>query len=119
MAVQNIQLAGLYRHAKVVEMEGGVLETTLPERVEFDETDDVMVHVVADGERLTDLCVVYYFSEFGDACVDIWEVLAQFQPIPILDPFVPLEPGREILLPSPGFVRSIAFGDSLASMPEV
>jgi len=116
---EDIEALGLYRHGAIIQQTDGSLVTTLPERVEFQERSDTLIHVVAEGERLTDLAVLYYKEVFGDAAVDMWEVIAQFQPTPIIDGTIALPVDAEILIPSEDFIRDEAFGSSLSEVPEV
>lgn len=65
----------------------------------YRELPDTIPHVVRSGETLHSLAGRYYAGHprpWG-----LWWVIAHFQPDPIHDPTVRLEPGRTLFIPSP------------------
>lgn len=55
-------------------------------------------HIVRQGDTLFTLAGAY-FSKMPRGC-GLWWVIADFQPTPIHDPTVELEPGRVLIIPS-------------------
>ena len=49
----------------------------------------------------------------------IVEIVAQFQPLPIIDPSVPLPPHFELHLPSVEFIETVAYSDTYVGLPEM
>jgi hypothetical protein len=78
--------------------ERGQLFLTEREPYRFREHTDTRVHIVAQGDTLFDLAG-RYFASLPRAC-GFWWVLADFQPDPIVDPTLELEPGRRFFVPS-------------------
>jgi hypothetical protein len=60
---------------------------------------DNLQHVVRQGESLETIANRYY-QGFTDNPSRLWWVLADFQPEPIIDPTLELEPGSIIVVPS-------------------
>lgn len=60
--------------------------------------DDNVEHVVRQGDTLFTLAGKF-FSPLPRAC-GLWWVIADFQPSPIHDPTVDLDPGRVLIIPS-------------------
>lgn len=71
----------------------------------YQDREDNISHVVIDGDTLQSLAQYYYWYLDRDAG-DLWWVIADYQPTPIINPFVPLQPGRLIVIPAPEFVSS-------------
>ena len=59
---------------------------------------DTRVHLVAQGDTLSELAG-RYFAALPRAC-GFWWVLADFQPDPIVDPTLELDVGRRLFVPS-------------------
>jgi hypothetical protein len=109
----------LGRHGQVYRDLGtGKVYVTIPERIPNVEEPDNRIHVCRGGETILDVTVLF-FKDVFPCPVDIWPVVAQFQEEPILDPFLPLDSGRVLTIPSPDFVRNVAYGDSLAEFPVI
>jgi hypothetical protein len=125
---ETILVDNLYRHAPAVQLDssnhlapGTALNSILfrlPERVDYEDDDDIIIHIVADGERLYDIAQFHYGTARNNPW-DMWEVIAQFQPEPILDPSVILETGREIYIPSSEFIEEVAYGPTLTDTPKL
>lgn len=60
--------------------------------------DDTRQHVVGAGETLWNLAAKYYAAFQRPA--GLWWVIADFQPDPIHDPTIALEPGTILYIPS-------------------
>jgi len=117
----NIEINGLslYRHAIFSQQPSGAVIPEMPERLRYVYRDDTRLHVAADGEYLFDIAYAYYRHAFGDDAHDLWEILAQFQPVPIEDPSIALAAGTHVLIPSVAFIREEALGSSLTEFPEL
>ena len=76
----------------------GNLHLTDREPYRFREHADNRVHTVVQGDTLFDLAG-RYFAPLPRAC-GFWWVIADFQPDPIVDPTLELEPGRRVFIPS-------------------
>lgn len=116
--VQHIYTTGLYKHARVVQDDQDRIFFLTPERVGYEVREDTITHICSGFEDVMDLTVAY-FKDLINNPLDMWEVVAAFQPYPIQDPHVPLKQGSELLIPSMDFVREVAFGPSLADAPEI
>jgi hypothetical protein len=121
----QIRVGSLYRHANAVRIDdspGGIDDNAVvwqvPERLPFENRPDNIIHIVTRGERIYDLAQ-FYFSHFVPNAVDLWEVIAQFQPEPIIDPSVPLTPNREIYIPSKDYIDEVAQGAVLIEVPDL
>jgi len=115
---QRVEVRSVYRHANIIQNEDSTIVFTLPERVGYEYDDDITIHIVSDGERLYDIAQFHY-KDTAIAPWDLWDMLAQFQPEPILDPSVPLPSNMEIYIPSADFIEDAFFGMSLAETPEI
>ena len=67
----------------------------------IDRTDNI-AHIVSDGDTLASLAQYYYWYLDRDAA-QLWWILAEFQPVPINNPFRPLMPGKLIVVPAPEY----------------
>ncbi len=70
---------------------------------------DTRVHVATEGDSLFTLAG-RYFAPLPRAC-GFWWVIADFQPDPILDPTLALEPGRRVLIPSLRVLTDVVLGE--------
>lgn len=109
---------GLYRHAQAFKKSDGTLYYSNPERIPYEERDDTIIHTCYGGEFLWDLAILYYKDAYPTP-LDLAEVIAQFQPDPIVDWSVPMIRGREVLIPSVEYLEEVAFGDSLLDQQEL
>ncbi len=71
---------------------------------------DSRQHVVKEGESLFSLAGRYYASLARPA--GLWWVIADFQPDPIHDPTIALEPGRTLVIASLRTVLEEIFSES-------
>ena len=70
---------------------------------------DNVEHVVKEGETLFTLAARYYASLPRPA--RFWSVIADFQPDPIHDPTLVLEPGRVLYIPSVRTLTEVIFSE--------
>ena len=87
------------------------LFTDLRERISHDDIEDVITHIVVEGDTLQNLALRFYGSEFGGAT--LWWAIADFQPEPINDPTVRLTPGSVLLIPPLNVIQ-----DELLGLPD-
>jgi hypothetical protein len=86
------------RFSEAILDEDGMLYLTEPEPFPYQDLPDNRVHIVVQGDTLWSLAATYYAQY--DAPDQLWWILADFQPDPILDPTLALAPGRAIYVPS-------------------
>jgi hypothetical protein len=114
-----VSTALLYRHAQAFKKsEDGLLYWGLPERLPHEDRDDTTVHTCHGGEFLWQLAQDYYGDVVGNAG-DWADIIAQFQPNPIVDRSVPCRSGQEVLIPSLEYIEEVALGDSLMDVQEL
>jgi hypothetical protein len=70
---------------------------------------DNIPHIVQDGDTLEDLAKLYYWQLDDDADQLYWAV-ADFQPVPIINPMRRLIPGKLLVLPAPEFLSAEILG---------
>ena len=87
-----------------------VLHLTEREPYRYHEHQDTRVHTVVQGDTLFDLAG-RYFASLPRAC-GFWWVIADFQPDPILDPSLELEPGLRLLIPSVRVLNDVILGQA-------
>jgi hypothetical protein len=74
-------------------------------------------HVVEVGDSLQTIAFKYWISMSPDDLEIVWGpehlwwVIAEFQPVPILDPTIDLVPGTTILVPSLRVVQERVLGE--------
>ena len=109
---------GLEIHSRLYRNASGVLHFTLRERLRYDPEDDADYYICKGGETLAEIAVAMY-QDLVPNPADLWEVLQEYQEVPIADPSAPLEAGLEIALPSPSWITDVAYGESLMEDPEL
>jgi hypothetical protein len=108
---------GSERHGSIYESDGKVY-IALPERLPFQSRSDTISHVCKGGETCLSLAVQYYKNRIGNA-IDMWWVIQQFQPSPIVNPCVPFVQNDVILIPSYDYIINVAYGESLDDYPQL
>ncbi|MGE0324081.1 MAG: LysM peptidoglycan-binding domain-containing protein [Polyangiaceae bacterium] len=89
--------------------ERGRLFLTEREPYAFRTHADTRSHVVAQGDTLFDLAG-RYFAPLPRAC-GFWWVIADFQPDPIIDPTLELQPGQQLFIPSLRVLTDVVLGE--------
>ncbi len=74
----------------------------------FQSFGDNVRHTVREGDTLFTLADLF-FDGLTERPAGLWWVIADFQPDPILDPTLELEPGRVMIIPSVRTVREEVF----------
>lgn len=92
-------ILSVYRFCQAYIAPDGRMHLTDIAPFEFVERPDTRLHVVAGDQRIEDVAAIH-FQVYGEEAYLLWHILAAFQPEPILDPLIPLEPGRTIYVPS-------------------
>lgn len=102
-----------FEHCRGIRDEDGNLYLTDREPYRFRPLPDTRLHTVTEGETLYTIAG-RYFRPRPRAC-GLWWIIADFQPDPILDPTLALEPGRRLFIPSLRVVEEEIFGARRAS----
>jgi hypothetical protein len=87
-----------FEHCRGIRDDAGNLYLTDREPYRFRPLPDTRLHTVTEGETLYTIAG-RYFRPRPRAC-GLWWIIADFQPDPILDPTLALEPGRRLFIPS-------------------
>ena len=90
--------------------DAGVLHLTEREPYRYKAHTDNRVHVVVQGDTLWDLAG-RYFAPLPRAC-GFWWAIADYQPDPIVDPTITLEPGRRLSIPSLRVLTDVILGEA-------
>jgi hypothetical protein len=88
----------------------GRLLLTEREPYRYADHSDTRTHVVAQGDSLFELAG-RYFAPLPRAS-GFWWVIADFQPEPIVDPTLELEPGRKLFIPSVRVLTDVILSES-------
>lgn len=112
---------GLYRHALVMRDpdEDNELIFLLPEQVEYQPHDGMTVFAVEVAQTLQEICMAHYGATSVRYPWRTAEIVAQFQPSPILDLSVPIQTKRMLYLPSVDWIDAVAYGDTLTEVPDL
>jgi hypothetical protein len=97
-----------YRMSDIIKDARGRLLLSLRPRLEYDQEDEDIIHEVAPGDTLWTLAA-QYFNGIPFAHT-LWWAIADYQPDPIIDPTVRLEPGSLVVIPSPTLVQDALSG---------
>jgi len=93
--------------------DAGRLHLTEREPYRFQPHVDNRIHVATEGDTLFTLAG-RYFAPLPRGC-GFWWVIADFQPDPVLDPTLALEPGRQIHIPSLRVITDVILGEERRS----
>jgi hypothetical protein len=89
--------------------DAGRLFLTEREPYGYQDHADNREHVVVQGDTLWSLAG-RYLAPLPRAC-GFWWVLADFQPDPVVDPTLELEPGRRLFVPSLRVLTDVILGE--------
>lgn len=73
----------------------------------FRDESDNRFHVAREGDTWWGLAW-RYFKSFKRPSL-LWWLLCEYQPEPVVDPTIKIEPGREVVIPSERVVRNHVF----------
>jgi hypothetical protein len=90
--------------------DAGLLQLTDREPYRFRAHADNRVHVAVQGDTFWDLAG-RYFAPLPRAC-GYWWAVADFQPDPVVDPTLMLEPGRRVFIPSLRVLTDVILGEA-------
>lgn len=93
--------------------EDGKLYLTEPEPFGYQDLPDNRTHVVVEGDTLWSLADKYFPAHPNPD--QLWWVIADFQPDPIIDPTLRLEPGAVLYIPSPRTLDEEVFNEARRS----
>lgn len=88
----------------------GVLRLAEREPFRFRDLPDTIRHVVREGDTIFNLAA-RFFVDVSPRPAGLWWVIADFQPQPIVDPTLRLEPGSVIVIPSARTVIETVFNE--------
>lgn len=104
-----------YRFSEVLVESDGAVWLGPPPPFEYREFSDTRVHRVTEGETLRQVAARYYAMRARPEQF-AW-VIADFQPEPIRDPFLPLEPERDLFVPSLRVLEELILAQSRVEAP--
>lgn len=99
-----------FRDALGPEAEANKLQLTDRDPYSFAAFSDNRVHIVCEGDTLFTLAS-RYFASFPNPG-ELWWIIADFQPDPIIDPTLKLPLGAELFIPSERTVSEQIFSES-------
>ena len=99
-----------FTFASGVRDDAGVIYLTEREPYRFREHRDTRVHIAVQGDTLFELSG-RYFAPLPRGC-GFWWVIADFQPDPVGDPTLELEPGRRVYIPSLRVLTDVILGEA-------
>jgi nucleoid-associated protein YgaU len=73
--------------------------------IQFVDSPDNTFHIVQGGDTLENIAS-RFFRGFPEPATLYW-VIAEFQPIPIIDPTLRLQPNQMLIIPSPALVSNL------------
>ena len=100
----------IYRFCSAIRDAKGALYLTDAPPARFVDLPDNRRHTAVLGDTWADLAARHY-GAFPDPEL-LWPVIADFQPEPVEDPTLALEPGKVIFIPSPRTVTELIFSES-------
>jgi hypothetical protein len=80
--------------------------------IQFVDDPENSMYVVRGGDTLQSLADKFFPG--SDNPAELWWILAEFQPTPIVDPTLRLEPGTVLVIPSPSMVNTLLHQDMAA-----
>lgn len=104
------RLMSRYEFTSAVSDSNGALVLTDREPYRYVNLPDNSQHVATIGDTWWNLAA-RYFAPLDNAA-DLWWVIADFQPDPVLDPTIAIVVGRVIIIPSVDTVQSRIFDET-------
>ena len=94
-----------------IERVDGVRRLTERVLVRFVSRSDSTEYVASDGDTWWHLAHAAY-EGLTDRPAGLWWVLADFQPVPVVDPTLKIEAGTVLQIPSWDFIQDVVFASS-------
>lgn len=91
--------------------EDGALYLTEPDPYPYRVLSDTIEHVAVDGDTWWGLAGKYYAEIDLHHASELYWVICDFQPTPIVDPTIAIEAGTTIYIPSPRTVKEEIFNE--------
>ena len=90
-----------YKFAETVQDsdENAYTEDREPPVYEAGRIDDIP-HTVKDGDTWISIAQLYYW-DLTEYASELWWVIADLQPTPVINPFALIKPGRLVIVPAP------------------
>lgn len=90
-----------YRFTQIIQRVDGTLMLTDREPFRYQDYADNREHIAKQGDTWHSLAYRYFTADgVLKNPTDLWYVIADFQPDPVVDPTLRIEPGRVIYIPS-------------------
>lgn len=86
-----------YAHCEGVERANGSIDLTRRVPYRFRDLNDTRRHTVGAGDTLHSIAHKYFSIP---RAAEFWWAIADFQPVPITDPTIKLQPGAMVHVPS-------------------
>jgi nucleoid-associated protein YgaU len=96
-----------YRYCTAFRDSGAQLVLDEREPFRFADATDNRWHTAVDGDTWWSLAH-RYFAGFPRAC-GLWWLLCEYQPVPVVDPTLRVQPGATIAIPSERLLRLYVF----------
>ena len=100
----------LFRFCQAYTAPNGRMYLTDIQPFTYEELTDTTTHVVIGEQRIEDVAAIHYQVYGEEACL-LAQVLALFQPEPLLDPTVPLVAGSTVFVPSLRVIEERVFSE--------
>ena len=100
----------VFRFCQAYDAPNGVSFLTDVAPFTYVEREDTIRHVVVGDQSLEEIASIHY-QVYGEQAYELMRVIAAFQPDPIFDPTIPLEPGRTILVPSIRAIEEVIYSE--------
>ena len=98
-----------YAFCEGIVLEDGAIDLSARVPYRYRQHSDTREHVVREGDTLWTLADAYFAP--APRAASFWWAIADFQPTPITDPTVRLEPGARILIPSRRVLLDVILGE--------
>lgn len=100
-----------YTFSRGIRDRNGALILTRPPRFLYRELSDNKIVIVNEGDTLMTIAGREYRLIDPERACGLWKIIAEFQPTPIHDPTLKLEPGSTLVIPSPRTVLELVFNE--------
>lgn len=98
-----------YRYVTELEDSDGTHYLDEREPFRYRAEPDNRIHIANEGDTWWGLAGIY-FPTYQRAC-GLWWLICEYQPEPVIDPTIAIEPGATIVIPSERIVRTEVFSE--------